>query len=49
MGQQIAFIVLVILSVMIFSQLLLTKWELKKEVKKLSDSVDALKSLIGNS
>jgi hypothetical protein len=39
MGQEVAFIVLITLSVMIFSQLLITKAEIRKRLDAIQDDI----------
>lgn len=46
MGQEVAFIVLITLSVMIFFQLLITKAEVRKNLDSIQDDLIALRKKI---
>jgi hypothetical protein len=46
MGQEVAFIVLITLSVMIFFQLLITKAEVRKNLDAIQDDLIALRKKI---
>lgn len=46
MGQEVAFIVLITLSVMIFTQLIITKAELRKRLDAMQDDLIAIRKKV---